>query len=481
MSDSHKPNSEPWKNRIVGYSDEPPDQLLASPWNWRVHPKNQQDALQGALSEIGMIQNVICNRTTGHVVDGHLRISLALRTEQPFVPVTWVELSEEEERMALLTIDPLSAMAVADTTLLDQLLREVQTADEDLMTMLAELAASTGLYPDKPPVQTPGEQITETEAERLAKEYNIQPGQTWQLGRHLIACVDSLDEQQVKGVIGENKASFVWSDPPYGISIVATNGYVGGGEAYDIPFGGVKKRKGNVGGGETIKASPGLYPIQMKKKGFGSSNGAKPFGNEKLRGSVGASNMIEVGKYALVIGDETTQTAEKSSGLYLKLYPDAIHVWWGANYYANILPPSSCWIVWDKENTGNFADAELAWCSDKSAVRIFKHMWNGLMKESEKGIRRVHPTQKPIALAHWCFEKYGKAGDVIVDPFLGSGISVLAAEQLGDDRRVIGFELAPEYIAVTIHRWEMLTGQKASLATSAQPLRLTQGEPERVG
>ncbi len=137
----------PWRNRIVGYSEEVPDQLLASPWNWRVHPKNQQDSLSGVLREVGLVQNVICNRTTGHVVDGHLRVSLAISEEQPTVPVTWVELSEDEERLILATIDPLSAMAATDRDQLDALLREVQTGDAAVMAMLDQLAAKSGIIP----------------------------------------------------------------------------------------------------------------------------------------------------------------------------------------------------------------------------------------------------------------------------------------------------------------------------------------------
>jgi hypothetical protein len=299
-------------------------------------------------------------------------------------------------------------------------------------------------------------------AEELKEKWGTSEGQIWQLGRHLIACLDCKDEGNITRVF-PGTVNFVWADPPYGLSIVATNGYVGGGEAYDIPFGGVKKQRGNVGGGEGIKARTGLYPIQMRGQGLGTVGGAKPFGSQAVRGSDRAAHMIGVGKYAPVIGDDTTDTAEASSRLLLSLYPKATHVWWGANYYAHVLPPSSCWIVWDKENTGNFADAELAWCSDTSAVRIFKHMWNGLMKDSERGVRRVHPTQKPVALAAWAFEKYGAESDVILDPFLGSGISVIAAEQLPGARTVVGFELSPAYIAVCLERWKTCTAQEPRL------------------
>lgn len=276
----------------------------------------------------------------------------------------------------------------------------------------------------------------------------VQPGDVWQVGRHRIACIDCTDVEAVERLLDGIKPNMVFADPPYGISIVATNGYVGGGEAYDIPFGG---RKGYVGGGEAVKASPGLYPIQQRK-GLGAVGGAKPFGSKPVRGSVGASNMIPVGKYYPVIGDDSTDTAIEAYNASTVYAPDAVQVWWGGNYYANALPPSSCWLVWDKENTGNFADAELAWTNQKTAVRIFKHMWNGLMKASEKGVRRVHPTQKPVALAEWVFTQYGKEGDIVFDPFLGSGMSLIAGERT--KRSVYGCELSPQYCDVILRRAE---------------------------
>ena len=149
----------PWRNRIVGYSEEEPDQLLANPSNWRIHPAAQQNALSGVLKEVGLVQNVVANRTTGHLVDGHLRVMLAMRENQPVVPVTWVELSEEEEHLILAALDPLAAMAQADAGALDALLSSVQSGEAAVQQMLAELAEGAGLYgidiPDPTPQKEP--------------------------------------------------------------------------------------------------------------------------------------------------------------------------------------------------------------------------------------------------------------------------------------------------------------------------------------
>ena len=114
----------------------------------------------------------------------------------------------------------------------------------------------------------------------------------------------------------------------------------------------------------------------------------------------------------------------------------------GGNYFG--LPPSPCWIVWDKDNSGDFADAELAWTSFKSAVRIFKWKWNGMLQEDMKHKEdRIHPTQKPVKLFEWIIKNYVKEGDVICDPFFGSGSCLVAAVRMGHP--FIGFEKEPTY------------------------------------
>lgn len=136
-----------WRNRIVGHGEEAPDQLLANPANWRIHPKAQQDTLAGVLSEVGWVQNVIVNRRTGFVVDGHLRVALAISKQEPTIPVVYVDLEPHEEALILATIDPLAAMAATDKAQLDALLRDVETGDAAVMQMLAELTEKEKVVP----------------------------------------------------------------------------------------------------------------------------------------------------------------------------------------------------------------------------------------------------------------------------------------------------------------------------------------------
>ena len=124
----------------------------------------------------------------------------------------------------------------------------------------------------------------------------------------------------------------------------------------------------------------------------------------------------------------------------------------GGNYYSDYLPASSCWIVWDKDMIGgNFADCELAWTSFNTAVRIFKWRWCGMLQEdmTNKELRE-HPTQKPLALFEWILKNYSKENDIILDPFMGSGVTLEACKLMG--RKYIGIEINPDYCKIAKER-----------------------------
>ena len=123
---------------------------------------------------------------------------------------------------------------------------------------------------------------------------------------------------------------------------------------------------------------------------------------------------------------------------------------WGGNYYN--FPSSSCWLVWDKENgTNDFADCELAWTNLPRAVRKFKYRWNGMLQErmGDDKEHRVHPTQKPLPLMRWCLSLVPDAESVL-DPFMGSGTTLVAAKLEG--RRCVGIEINEAYCEAAAKR-----------------------------
>jgi len=143
---------------------------------------------------------------------------------------------------------------------------------------------------------------------------------------------------------------------------------------------------------------------------------------------------------------------------------------WGGNYFIEYLKNTSCFIVWDKVNgDSDFADCELAWCSFNTAVRQIKFMWsgfcqgkdikNGHIQQGNKKLneKRIHPTQKPVALYRWLLQNYAKTGDKIIDTHSGSGSCAIACHIEKHD--FLAIEKDPDYHAASVKRLEEVRAQ----------------------
>ena len=421
------------QNKIVSL-----DSLVPHPRNYRVHPKAQIDKLVLSLQRFGQGRSIVVQDSPDKlvIVAGHgiVEAAQALQWQElraDILPADW----SDEQVTGYLIADNLHAQEASDNEeLLAMLLQEQQDAgydlaslgsdDETLRQMLESLGDGYDIDEgeDSRPGPVPLDDITS----------RAKVGDIWQLGGHRIGCLDSLDPAQVARLLDGHVPSIVWADPPYGINIVADN---------------------DRGAFATI----------------GSGKGSPPTFKSEARGTIGAGAIVGVHLYPKVAGDESTETAITCYHLCVELWPKALQFWCGGNYYADHLPSSSCWIVWDKRSTfeseaitsNNFADGELIWTNNPSRVRIYRQLWNGMLRSGTVETR-VHPTQKPVDLLQWCFEEYGQADDLIYDPFLGSAPSLIAAERLGD-RTVYGCELSPAYIDRILCRWEAETGQTAQL------------------
>ena len=146
-----------------------------------------------------------------------------------------------------------------------------------------------------------------------------------------------------------------------------------------------------------------------------------------------------------VVGDD-----EPFDPSHLLAYPRAAI--WGYNNYANM--PAGGAVVWDKTGGGKartfMADAELMWHNLGTGVDVYHHLWLGAFRESEHQLRGIHPTQKPVSLMRWIVEKWTEPGDLILDPYMGSGPVARACADLG--RRYIGVEIVEEYVDAAISR-----------------------------
>jgi len=220
--------------------------------------------------------------------------------------------------------------------------------------------------------------------------------------KHRLLCGDSTDKADVDRLMDGSKADMVFTDPPYGI-----------GES-NSDF----KSRGDGGG--IAKATGKSYITNYKRSDW----------DNNIPDKAAFDLMKENSKHQIIFG---------------------------GNYFTKFLEPTPSWVVWNKKNSGDFADCELAWTSHKKACRLYEQTWNGMIREGETG-KRVHPTQKPIALAEWCFEKYGDPKTVL-DLFLGSGSTLIACEKT--NRQCYGMEIDPHYCSVIIKRYEDYSGKKA--------------------
>jgi DNA modification methylase len=126
---------------------------------------------------------------------------------------------------------------------------------------------------------------------------------------------------------------------------------------------------------------------------------------------------------------------------------------WGGNYFSDHLPPSSCWLFWDKgQRTFSLADGEMCWTNHKGAIRVFDYPRSRMLQENG-----LHPTQKPVALMKWVITKLTKPGDTIIDPFMGSGTTGVACMKTG--RNFIGIELDADYFRIAEQRIKNAAGE----------------------
>lgn len=187
-----------------------------------------------------------------------------------------------------------------------------------------------------------------------------------------------------------------------------------------------------------------------------------PYGiSVAARGSVGTSNRGIAKDYGRDDWDNEPVTPDLMEVVRAKAKWQVI---FGGNYYT--LPPTSCWLVWDKLNSGGFADCELAWTNLPKAVRRLQYHWNGCMRK-ERDVAREHPTQKPIGVMKWCIEHLPADVETVLDPFMGSGTTGVAAIKLG--KKFIGIEREQKYFDISCRRIEQAYAQPDMFVEAEKP------------
>jgi DNA modification methylase len=413
-----------WESRIVGHGDAAPADLVGNPRNWRTHPKAQRDALAGVLDQVGWVQDVIVNKRTGYLVDGHARVAVAAQRGEASVPVVYVDLSEDEELLILATLDPLAAMAEADTEVLADLLASVTSEDAALTSMLDALAKAEG-------IDTAVEGLTDPDdVPEPPDEPYVQRGDLYQLGAHRILCGDSTDATDVARLLDGAKPNLMVTDPPYGVDYDpvwrdAVNGLTEAERRIPIaerPAARGKRRRGEVVADDRAdwREAWALSPSDVAYVWHGGLHAAEVQASLESVGFEMRAQIVWV-KQALVFGR-------------------------GAYHWQH----EPCWMAVRKGSTAS-------WIGDRKQTTVWEIPNANLHNGGEKDDADTnHSTQKPVE----CMERpiRNHAGDVY-EPFAGSGTTLIAAERQG--RTCYAMEIEPKYVQVCIDRWEAFTGLKA--------------------
>lgn len=169
-----------------------------------------------------------------------------------------------------------------------------------------------------------------------------------------------------------------------------------------------------------------------------------PYGIGEADGKNSSRSNLAIAKdYGVDSWDDETQDDAIAQAIEMSKH----QIIFGGNYYD--LPPTSCWLVWDKENgETDFADCELAWTNMKKAVRLIRWRWHGMLRKNNEP--RHHPTQKPLGVMLWCIRHLPETTKDILDPFMGSGTTLVAAKQLG--LKAIGIDNKEKYCEIAARR-----------------------------
>jgi DNA modification methylase len=400
-----------FKNRIVGHGSKPASQFQAHPNNWRKHPKNQRSAVKGSLDSLGWVAEVIENVTTGRLIDGHERVWNALQNGDAEVPFIQVELTEAEEAQALLSLDAIAALAETDREQVNALLEQVNTDNADVMQFLTDFAKESGLEWGQPEQGDAEPQIDR--AAELLEKWQVKTGDLWQIGEHRLLCGDSTKREDVERVMEGEKAGAVVTDPPYGIDL-------------DTEY-------------SKITGSKNSIAIKQGKKRVLANDYEKVEGDDK---PFDASLFVETFNYVRE------------------------QFWFGANYYRSTLSPNDMdgsWLVWDKRPSANKdggegiddvigSGFELIWSKNKHQQRVLRYQWSGFTARNPE-FDRAHPTEKPLQLLGELISRWTDDGCIVVDPFAGSGTTMVACQNL--NRKCRAIEISPAYCSVILERMSM--------------------------
>jgi len=381
--------------------------LAPNPANWRRHPERQRAALRSLLRQVGYADALLARREGEALVlvDGHLRQSL---DPDQVVPVLVLDVTAAEAETLLATLDPLAAMARPDPGTLAALLDRVQATGAAVAELLAQVARSAGL-PARPVLADP-EEVPEPPAAPRTR-----PGDLWALGPHRLLCGDARSERDVARLMGGERADVLWTDPPYGVA-----------------YRGRTPRRLRIAGDE------GSQSGELLRRAFARAGAVLAPGAPLYVCHPAGPGGVGFLQAFLDQGWRLRQTLA-----WVKDVPVLGH----ADYHYRHEPIAYGYAP----GGGRRGRGAGGWYGgqDQSSV----------LEVPRPRASRSHPTVKPVELVRRCLANSSTRGDRVLDPFAGSGSTLVAAELSG--LLGYGMEIDPAYCDVAVERWEALTGERA--------------------
>jgi DNA modification methylase len=398
-----------FRDRIKEFRRIPTSDLVSHPQNWRRHGSGQRAALKGLLKELGIVDAVIVRKLPDgrfQLIDGHLRAEII---KDDWVPALVIDATEAEAEKILLTLDPLGAMAQADAERARELLASVSTDDAGVAELLAHIVEEHDLDHGLD-LQDPEPQLDR--AAELQEKWRTEIGQLWSIGPHRLICGDSRNKLLVERLVGNGKVRMVWTDAPYGVNLAAKNEFL--------------NRSDRGGRVQKPIANDDLPPDEIKTLFASALKSISPFAVP------GAACYATVPSGALLPCFIAGFQASGFSFKHLLVWVKQQFVIGMCDYHYRHEAILYGWL----ENGPHYFVKR----RDRDSVFEF----------DKPHASELHSTTKPVDLVAAMIANSSRRGEIVYDPFLGSGTTLAAAHQLG--RRGFGVEIDPGYAAVTLER-----------------------------
>ena len=501
------------RDRIKELRRVPASELIPNPKNWRTHPIAQQDALKGVLAEVGYADALIARETPDGLmlVDGHLR---AETTPDSEVPVLVLDIDEAAADLMLATLAPLAAMAGRDEERLTELLATVSSGNQAVADMLNSMMED--VIDEKPKVLP-----KEEDAFDVPDTSEIQRGDLFQLGNHRLLCGDSTAPEDVAKLMDGATARLIHADPPYGMNKGFDNDNLHGqnldefqlewwsafrphiddnasayiwGNSADLSrlwhTGGLKDSErltfrneivwDKGGGGMSVKTEAGRM-FQSSERCLFFMLGEQGFNNNAdnyWEGWEPIRSKLEADCQKMGWGPKDIERI-CGVGMYSHWFTKSQWGFITREHYEKLQQAAKSEAFSDEYDA--FSDLYDAFSTDYERLRNDFYATRAYFDNAHEAMtdvwlyapigdvwkfprvkgadRHNHATPKPVLMIIRAVKSSCEPGGLIVDPFAGTGTTLMASEYA--DRSCYAMEIEPRYCDVAIKRWEDYTGQKA--------------------